>query len=195
MTTATKPWHVGNRAFLLAVVTALLVLAVPAAVQADRCGGRATVDPESGPPGTAFVFRTNVGASSDLTLTKNGEVVGVVPLNGSGDVSFTYTSQPGDEGEWVATALVRSAPDCGAEARFTVTGLASPALGGTAASPILPAAPNPTTAQGPSLGVETVLAALFLLAALVTMLRVLRASGSPGSSRVAGARPRRRSRD
>jgi hypothetical protein len=106
--------------YFLVAVAALWSLAPTQVARADRCGGPAAVDPVVGPVGTEFVFTTNVGAPSTLRLFHDGQPIRVVPLDGVGDVSYTFVSQLGDEGSWAATAEVRSATFCGSEATFTV---------------------------------------------------------------------------
>lgn len=56
-----------TRLVLLLPLVALLAIA-PTPVLADHCGAGATIAPSSGPPGTTFVFKTNLGAPSDLHL-------------------------------------------------------------------------------------------------------------------------------
>ncbi len=95
-------------------------LLVPAPVLADHCGAGANVSPPSGPPGTTFVFSTNLGARSDLYLYRNGHLVATVVLDNDDFVSYRIKTGPGDAGEWRARAEVRGQTECAAEASFTV---------------------------------------------------------------------------
>ncbi len=118
-------------------VAALWSLAPTQVARADRCGAPAAVDPAVGPVGTEFVFTTNLGDPSTLRLFHNGQPARAVPLDGDGDVSYTFVSEPGDEGSWAATAEVRSATFCRSEATFTVL---PPDAGSVPSSPT--ASPN-----------------------------------------------------
>ena len=97
-----------------------LLLLAPSPVLADHCGGSATITPALGPPGTTFVFRTNLGAPSDLNLYRNGALVKSVALTGAGDVRYSIRTGPGDAGSWRARAETRGNADCAAEATFKV---------------------------------------------------------------------------
>lgn len=101
----------------------LVVLAVaPSPVLADHCGAGATITPRSGPPGTTFVFRTNLGAPTDLHLYHDGTLVRSVFLDDSDFVRYAIKTGAGDAGSWRARAEARGFPDCAAEATFTVVG-------------------------------------------------------------------------
>ena len=101
------------------------------AVAADHCGGFATVEPDSGPPGTTFVFTGDVGAASDLRLFRNAEPIGHASFDGEGRVRYEIETQSGDGGQWRVRIEVRGSPDCAAEATFTVADVpASPADSG-----------------------------------------------------------------
>src|SRR5512141_2047424 len=106
------------RATYIALAIALggLLLIAPSQVLADHCGATATITPTVGPPGTTFVFRTNLGAPSDLRMYRNGSLVDSVPLTGDGFVRYAIRTGPGDAGAWRARAVVRGSPDCAAEA-------------------------------------------------------------------------------
>lgn len=95
-------------------------LTSPSATLADHCGGSATVVPASGPAGTRFVFATNLGASSDIHLYRDGVLIRSDFLAGTGDVDYTIETQPGDVGAWTVRAEVQGHPECGSEAAFTV---------------------------------------------------------------------------
>jgi hypothetical protein len=110
-----------RRASLLALPSFVLLLLVAAApAVADHCGAKATVKPASGPPSTVFVFRTNLGAASDLTLSRNGVAERTVFLRGDGFVRYDITTAAGDQGTWRARAEVRGHEQCVGEANFTV---------------------------------------------------------------------------
>lgn len=100
------------------------VLIWTSAAYADMCGGSASVAPDHGPPGTTFVFSTNVGAPSDLTLYHDGAWAGSEFLPGSGDVSYSIHSTTADIGHWRARAAVFNHPECFGEAEFDVDGSA-----------------------------------------------------------------------
>ncbi|HEX5589688.1 MAG TPA: hypothetical protein VFX65_05310 [Candidatus Limnocylindrales bacterium] len=101
---------------------ALLVLWLPGPALADHCGADATISPPTGPPGTTFVFRTNLGAPSDLRVYRNGRLVRDVYLAGDGFVRYRIRTVAGDTGDWRARAEVRGSPECAAEVSFTVIG-------------------------------------------------------------------------
>jgi hypothetical protein len=122
-----------------------VALALPAAVSADHCGAAATISPSSGPPGTTFVFRTNLGAPSDLRLYRNDRLVAEQFLDGEAFVQYDITTESGDEGRWRARAEVRGQPECAAEASFVVLG-----------------APDTSTASTPSTASSTVVPAVVL---------------------------------
>jgi hypothetical protein len=108
---------------LVLVLSLLAVLALmPAPVLADHCGADATVTPASGPAGTTFVFSTDLGAPSELSLYRDGTLVRSVSLDASGPVRYEIRTGTGDAGSWRARAEVRGSPGCAAEATFTVVG-------------------------------------------------------------------------
>jgi hypothetical protein len=109
-----------ERLVRLLAIMVLFGLVAPMPVAADHCGAAATVLPASGPAGGAFVFRTNLGAQSDLRFYRNEQLVGEVFLAGDGFVEFAIQTHRGQDGEWRAQAQVRGRPDCAAEASFTV---------------------------------------------------------------------------
>jgi hypothetical protein len=98
-----------------------LAFAPPAT--ADHCGATATVVPPTGPIGTTFVFKTDLGAASVLRLFQNGEPVEEVSFPGNGFIEYQIDTHPGDAGSWRARAEVLGSPQCIAEAHFTVAGL------------------------------------------------------------------------
>ena len=109
-------------ALLLPMLLLWLASMDPAPVSADHCGASATVTPSSGPPGTTFVFRTNLGAPSTLYLYRDDTLVRSVRLRGDGPVRFAIATRAGDSGTWRARAEVRGSPSCAAEASFRVLG-------------------------------------------------------------------------
>lgn len=119
----------------IAALTSIVLLSQPAPASADHCGAEATVSPASGPPGTTFVFRTNLGAPSELEVFRNERLVKVVPLDGDAFVRYRIRTGPGDAGAWRAHAAVVGRPDCVAEASFSVVG---PPDTATVASPRTP---------------------------------------------------------
>ncbi len=124
---------------------ATVALGIPMTASADHCGGAATISRSWGPPGTTFVFRTNLGASSDLSLYQDGRLVRTVYLPGNGFVRYAIRTSEADRGRWRARAEVRGHPECAAQASFTVSGApetdAAAALGqvdgGSPSSPVL----------------------------------------------------------
>lgn len=106
---------------ILALV-AVLALGLAEPVAADHCGSDATVSPTSGPPGTTFVFRSYLGAPSELRVYRNDVLVRQVELPGQGFERYRIRTGPGDAGSWRARAEVVGRPDCAAEATFTVIG-------------------------------------------------------------------------
>ncbi len=124
---------------------ATVALGIPSTVSADHCGGVATISPSWGPPGTTFVFRTNLGAASDLSLYQDGRLVRTVYLRGSGFVRYAIRTTEADRGRWRARAEVRGHPECAAQATFTVGGAPEtdapatldPVDGGAPASPVI----------------------------------------------------------
>jgi len=98
------------------------LLTTPAIVLADHCGAGATVTPTSGPPGTKFVFETNLGAPSDLHLYRDGKLMRSVFLDDDDFVTYAIRTRAGDAGTWRARAEVRGQTECAAEATFTVVG-------------------------------------------------------------------------
>lgn len=99
---------------------ALLVLGAPASVAADHCGETGSITPASGPPGTTFVFRTNLGSPSILRIYRDERLVREVSLAGDADVRYRIRTGPGDGGMWRARAEVRGRPDCYTELSFVV---------------------------------------------------------------------------
>ena len=126
-----------DRLLAAAALTSIVLLSQPAPASADHCGADATVSPQSGPPGTTFVFRTNLGAPSKLEVFRNERLVKVVSLDGNGFVRYRIRTGPGDAGTWRAHAAVDGRPDCVAEASFSVVGPPDTAM---AASPRAPLA-------------------------------------------------------
>lgn len=108
----------------LALLLPLLVLlaVAPAPVLADHCGAGATITPRSGSPGTTFVFRTNLGAPTDLHLYLGGTLIRSVFIDDGDAVRYAIKTGPGDAGSWLVRAEVRGFPDCAADASFTVAG-------------------------------------------------------------------------
>jgi hypothetical protein len=109
-----------NRMIGTVAIIAALTLGIPSSVAADHCGALATVSPSWGPPGTTFVFKTNLGSPSDLYLYRNDHLVKAHFLPGNGSIRYPITTKSGDLGSWRARAEVRGTPICAAEARFTV---------------------------------------------------------------------------
>ena len=101
----------------VAIIVAL-ALGIPASVAADHCGSLATVSPSWGPPGTTFVFKTNLGSPSDLYLYRNGHLVKTDYLPGHGFIRYPITTKSGDLGSWRVRGEVRGTPNCAAEARI-----------------------------------------------------------------------------
>jgi hypothetical protein len=97
-----------------------LVLLASSSVAADHCGGTATVEPESGPSGTTFVFTGDVGAASNLRVFRNDQPIGSASFAGEGLVRYEIETQSGDGGLWRVRLEARGSPDCGTEATFTV---------------------------------------------------------------------------
>lgn len=161
--------------FLVAVAVLWSLAPTPIA-RADRCGGLAAVDPAVGPVGTEFVFTTNLGAPSTLRLFHDGQPVRTVPLDGDGDVSYTFVSQPGDEGSWVATAEVRAATFCRSEAMFTVL---PPDAGSVPSSPSASPSSSGSGSDSVSALSPVTLAAMAVVALVVlTYWAILRRRGS-----------------
>jgi hypothetical protein len=117
-------------------IAAVLVLglASPPASRADHCGGAATVEPASGPIGTTFVFRTSLGATTNLYLYRGGTLVRTDTLAGDGSVTYRVRTGPGDAGRWRIRAAVQGGETCYGEARFRVT-----AIPDTSTAPAQPA--------------------------------------------------------
>jgi hypothetical protein len=101
---------------------AILVLAFPRPSLADHCGGIASVEPSAGPAGTTFVFRTNLGAATNVYLYHDGELVRTDARSGTGSVTYRIRTGPGDEGRWRVRAAVQGHEECSSHARFRVTG-------------------------------------------------------------------------
>lgn len=110
-------------------MAAFLILLASTSVDADHCGGTATVEPESGPSGTTFVFTGDIGAASNLRLFHNDQPIGSASFAGEGPVRYEIETQSGDGGEWRVRLEARGSPDCGAEATFTVADLAATSAG------------------------------------------------------------------
>ncbi len=106
----------------LLALAILLGLAAPASTFADHCGAGATITPPSGPPGTTFVFSTNLGASSDLRVYRNEVQVQQAVFEGTGAITYAILTSPGDSGQWRVRAEVRGQADCAADASFLVVG-------------------------------------------------------------------------
>ena len=155
-----------DRLLRVAALTSVVLLSQPALASADHCGADATVSPASGPPGTTFVFRTNLGAPSELQVFRDEQLVKAVPLDGQAFVRYRIRTGPGDTGTWRAHAAVVGRPDCVAEASFSVVG---PPDTATVASPR--AAPT----QGRAAWMTVGGAAAFLL--VIGRLRIRRAIG------------------
>ena len=109
-----------DRLLAAAALTSIVLLSQPALASADHCGADATVSPASGPPGTTFVFRTNLGAPSELQVFRDERLVKVVSLDDHGFVRYRIRTGPGDAGTWRAHAAVVGRPDCVAEVSFSV---------------------------------------------------------------------------
>jgi hypothetical protein len=114
--------RLGRLARLIPLSAFFLSLAAPSPAAADHCGAGASVSPSSGPPGTTFVFTANLGASSDLRVYRNDDLVKKVFIPGSGDIRYDIETATGDSGEWRVRAELRGRTDCAAEASFTVLG-------------------------------------------------------------------------
>jgi hypothetical protein len=110
-----------KRRWALALAGIVAALAIPAPASADMCGGVSSVTPTAGPIGTTFVFRTNLGAPSDLYLYQEGVLRRTASLDGSGYVSYRLRTGPGDGGHWIARAETRGFSECFTESAFTVT--------------------------------------------------------------------------
>jgi hypothetical protein len=113
--------------------------------------------PASAAAGSTFVFETNLGAPSDLSLYRNGRLVRTVHLAESGAVRYEIATRASDAGAWRAHAEVRGQPQCSADATFTVLGLPD-----TATAPL----PSPP-------GLFAGLTLLAIAGALAIWLRVL----------------------
>lgn len=111
-----------DRLLAVAALTSIVVLSQAVPASADHCGADATVSPVSGPPGTTFVFRTNLGAPSQLQVFRDERLMKVISLDGHGFVRYRIRTGPGDAGTWRAHAAVVGRPDCVAEASFSVVG-------------------------------------------------------------------------
>lgn len=107
-------------AILGLVATLLLGGASPAL--ADHCGGEAKVAPSSGPGGTVFVIRPQLGAATVLRLYRDDDLVLTVHLADPA-VRYVFRSRSGDAGAWRVEARVKGHRECGSEAAFAVTGL------------------------------------------------------------------------
>lgn len=106
----------------LFAVAILLGVSAPTSAFADHCGAGANVTPSSGPPGTTFVFSTNLGASSDLRVYRNEVLVRQEVFEGTGAITYAILTSPGDSGQWRVHAEVRGQADCAADASFLVVG-------------------------------------------------------------------------
>jgi len=152
------------RATTIAAVL-VLGLACPPASRADHCGGAATVEPASGPAGTTFVVRTNLGATANLYLYRDGTLVRTDTLASDGSVIYRVRTGPGDAGRWRIRAAVQGGESCYGEARFLVTAI-----------------PDTSTAPAPPAGAPWPLAGLAgLTGLLLGMMRTgrRRSSGAP----------------
>lgn len=108
----------------LAVATVILLgLALPSVSLADHCDGSATVEPGSGPAGTTFVFRTNLGETSNLYLYHDGELVRTDTLAGGDATPYRIRTDADDIGRWRIRAAVQGGEACYGEAVFRVTGM------------------------------------------------------------------------
>ena len=103
----------------VAALTSIVLLSLPAPASADHCGADATVSPASGPPGTTFVFRTNLGAPSELQVFRNERLVKVVPLDGQAFVRYRIRTGP-RRCRYVASAMRRSSGGRTASPRLSV---------------------------------------------------------------------------
>jgi len=106
----------------LGSLAVVLALAAPAQVLADHCGADATVTPPSGPVGTTFVFATNLGEPSDLSVYRDGSLVAEASIPDSGSFTYPIPTGPVDAGSWRVHAQLHSSPECAADATFTVLG-------------------------------------------------------------------------
>lgn len=106
----------------LLALAILLGLSAPTSVFADHCGAGAIVTPSSGPPGTTFVFSTNLGAPSELRAYRNEVQVQQAVFEGTGAITYAILTSPGDSGQWRVHAEVRGQADCAADASFLVVG-------------------------------------------------------------------------
>lgn len=122
------------------------------------------VDPAVGPVGTKFVFTANLGTPLILRLFHDGMLARQVLLNGNGWVSYTFASQPGDEGSWVATAVAREAPECGGTASFAV--LPPHAMSTPSAPNAVPVAPE-TRGDDRSASLPLIILAVMVVVVLV----------------------------
>src|SRR5690349_6561367 len=110
--------------WLLAVAgLASLAIAFPRASLADHCGGSATVEPSTGPVGTTFVFRTNLGGPTTIEVYHDGTLERTDTLHGNGPVTYRIRTDEGDDGRWQVRAVVQGQEECAGHARFRVTGL------------------------------------------------------------------------
>ena len=114
--------RLGRFARLVPLAALLLPLAIPSAASADHCGADTTITPSSGPPGATFVFRTNLGAPSDLRVYRNDTLVKQAFLEDDRPVRYDIETAAGDLGNWRARAEVRGRTECAAEGTFTVLG-------------------------------------------------------------------------
>ncbi len=114
-----------------AIAATLLVALGPVGASiasADSCGSDATITPASGPPGTTFVFRTNLGEPSDIYVYRNGHLVKTDFDPGNADIRYEVTANA--PGRWRVRAELRSSPQCAAEATFVVVGTPDTATAG-----------------------------------------------------------------
>jgi hypothetical protein len=100
----------------------LLLTAMATAVQAGSAACTLSVTPESGPPGTEFVFSGSGYTPTTLTLTQGDKPPRVVPLDlGSADpFTFPLVATQSDVGRWKVVASTDD-PACAGMAVIKVT--------------------------------------------------------------------------
>ena len=100
----------------------LLLTAMAPAVQAGSAACTLSVTPDSGPPGTEFMFSGSGYTPTTLTLTQDGKPPRVVPLDlGSADpFSFPLVATQTDVGKWKVVASTAD-PACAGMAVIKVT--------------------------------------------------------------------------
>jgi hypothetical protein len=153
----TRPMTRPNRRLGGAVLALgmLLLTAMAPAAQAGSAACTLSVTPESGPPGTEFVFSGSGYTPTTLTLRQDGKPPRVVPLDlGTADpFSIPLLATQSDVGKWKVVASTDN-PACSGIAEIKVT-LPSTA---TIDAPD-PALPN----QDPAIAAFAGLAVLFLV--------------------------------